>query len=58
MKAQMTILPNDLATYQGSVSPGESVDTVIIFQIPEEIQSVSDLELGITIDGSRYTAIL
>ncbi len=58
VKAQMTILPNDLATYQGSISPGESVDTVIIFQIPEEIQSVSDLELGITIDGSRYTAIL
>ena len=58
VKAQMTILPNDLTTYQGSIAPGESVDTVIIFQIPEEIQSVSGLELGITIDGNRYTANL
>ncbi len=58
VKAQMTILPNDLATYQGSIPAGESLDTVIIFQIPEEVESVSDLELGITIDGSRYTANL
>lgn len=58
VKARMTILPDDLTTYQGSIAPGESVDTVIIFQVPEEIQTVSDLELGITIDGSRYTANL
>lgn len=58
VQAQMTILPNDLATYQGSIPPGESVDTVLIFQVPEEMESVSGIELGITIDGSRYTAKL
>lgn len=58
VRAQMTILPNDLATYQGGISSGESVESVLIFQIPKEIESVSDLELGITIDGSRYKAKL
>lgn len=58
VSAQMTILPNDLSTYQGSIPAGESTDTVLIFQIPEEIESVSDVELEITLDGSRYTANL
>lgn len=58
VSAQMTILPNDLSTYQGSIPAGESVDTVLIFQISEEIKSVTDIELGITIDGSHYTANL
>lgn len=56
VQAQMTILPNDLSTWQGSIPPGESADTVLIFQIPEEMESVTGLELGITINGSRYTA--
>ena len=53
--AQTTILPNDLSTFQGSLLAGESGDTVLLFEIPQEISAVSDLSLKVTMNGSQNT---
>lgn len=52
--AQMTILPNDLSTYQGSISAGKSAELVLLFQVPQDIQEVSAVQLKITIGQSQY----
>lgn len=49
--AQTTILPNDLSTYQGDLLAGESVETVLLFQISQEIQEISSVQLKVTMDG-------
>lgn len=56
--AQTTILPNDLSTYQGDLLAGESVDTVLLFQIPQEIQEISGVQLEVTMDGVTNTVNL
>lgn len=56
--AQTTILPNDLSTYQGDLLAGESVETVLLFQIPQEIQDISGVELEVTMDGVKNTVNL
>ncbi|MCI8488667.1 MAG: hypothetical protein HFJ04_00125 [Lachnospiraceae bacterium] len=53
--AQTTILPNDLSTYQEDIAAGASNDTVLIFQIPENIQEVSDIQLKTAINGEQHT---
>ena len=53
--AQTTILPNDLSTYQGTLLAGESGETVLLFEIPQEVQAVSDLSLKVTMNGSQNT---
>ena len=52
--AQMTILPNDLSTYQGSISAGKSAELVLLFQVPQDIQEVSAVQLKITIGQRQY----
>lgn len=52
--AQTTILPNDLSTYQGSISAGKSAETVLLFQVPQDIQEVSAVQLKITIGQGQY----
>lgn len=56
--AQTTILPNDLSTYQGDLLAGESVDTVLLFQIPQEVQEISGIQLKVTMDGVAHTVNL
>lgn len=51
--AQTTILPDDLSTYQGNLLAGASGDTVLLFEIPQEIKEVSDIQLRITMNGSQ-----
>lgn len=34
--AQVTILLNDLGTYQGTIEAGSGIDTVLLFEIPED----------------------
>ncbi len=53
--AQTTILPDDLSTYQGNLAAGASGNTVLLFEIPQEIQTVSDLQLRVTMNGSQNT---
>lgn len=47
--AEITILPNDLSTWEGVVPAGGSADTVILFQIGNpQITSVEQLEMQVT----------
>ena len=47
--AEITILPDDLGTWEGTVGAGESVETVILFQLSDaQITSVQQLEMQVT----------
>ena len=56
--AQTTILPNDLSTYQSDILAGESGDTVLLFEISEEIQEISSIQLKIQMAGKEHTVNL
>ncbi|MCR5467839.1 MAG: DUF4352 domain-containing protein [Lachnospiraceae bacterium] len=48
-----TLLMNDLVTYQGNLSTGESVDTVLLFSVPEgSYESFETLGLSVTMNGN------
>ena len=52
-KSQYTLLLNDLSMYKGDLEGGESVETVLIFEIPQSAAgSIGDMTLAITIDGN------
>lgn len=53
--AQTTILPHDLSTYQGDLPAGASAECVLLFQVPESVADVSNLDLLISADGGDYT---
>ena len=53
--AQTTILPNDLSTYQQDILAGATNETVLLFQIPLEIQEISSIQLKISMNGNHYT---
>lgn len=58
-KAQHTLLLNDLAMYKGDIEAGETVETVLVFEIPEEKASfVGKMELNITIGDMGNTMLL
>ncbi len=47
--SELTILPDDLGTWEGTVPAGGSVETVIFFQISDpQITSVQQLEMKVT----------
>lgn len=52
-KSQYTLLLDDLSMYKGDVEAGETIPTVLIFEIPREAAAnVSDIVLSITVDGA------
>ena len=56
VSAEMTVLSNDLATYQGTLAAGSSVDTVLLFQVPADgVTQVDTLTLDLTWNGNSYT---
>ncbi len=52
--AQTTILSNDLSTFQGDIKAGETKKTVLLFEIPKEIQEITGLQLKINLDGAFH----
>lgn len=56
-EAEITILTEDFSTFEGSVEPGETKETVLLFQVPVTITSVDDLELIVSA-GDNYQIIL
>ena len=53
-EADTTILLNDLGTYQGSINPGETKKTVLLFQFPKgTVKNVEYLVLEVTIGGDK-----
>lgn len=58
MKAtlQASILLDDLSTYQGDIGAGETVSTVLLFQVPTgQITNVENLQLQVTVGGNKST---
>ena len=51
-KSQYTLLLDDLSMYKGDLEAGETMEGVLIFEIPEaEASNVNDMVLSITVDG-------
>lgn len=49
-KSQYTLLLDDLSMYKGDIGAGETIDTVLIFEVPEEATSnINDMVLSITV---------
>lgn len=46
-EAVMTLLLNDFTTYEGTIEAQSSVDMIIVFEIPAETETVSDLKLQV-----------
>ena len=52
-KAQYTLLLDDLSMYKGDVESGETIEGVLIFEIPEsEASNVNDMVLSVAVDGT------
>lgn len=59
IRQDSTLLLYDLSTYQGTLAAGESVDTVLMFEIPlEQENSVVGTNLRVVMDGATYTIVL
>lgn len=56
--AAVTFLMNDFSTYQGTVAAGDTVRTVLLFEISDTKEDVSELLLNTTINGEKVTIIL
>ncbi len=52
--AEMTVLLNDLSTYQGTLPAGSSTDTVLLFQVPADVTQADSLTLDLTWKGNTY----
>ena len=49
----LTLIPEDLATYKGTLRAGESTETVIIFQFKsEDLENIQSISLQCTVNGS------
>lgn len=55
VSAELTVLLNDLSTYQGTLEAGSSTDTVLLFQVPaDDVTQVDTLTLKLTWNGNSY----
>ena len=52
--SQTTILLNDLSTYQADIGANAVNETVLLFQIPQEIQEITQLQLEVTMNGKTF----
>ena len=52
-KSQYTLLLDDLSMYKGDIDAGATINTVLIFEIPEDTAAnISDMVLSITVDDA------
>ena len=58
IRGDVTFLDNDLMNYRGLLTPGSSVDSVLVFEIPQETE-VSSMDLLIVVDDTeqKYTLL-
>lgn len=56
VKSEVTLLSNDFSTYQGKLGAGESVETILLFEVSEKAaEKITAPKLQITIDNSTKT---
>lgn len=53
-KAVMTLLLNDFTTYEGTIGPQETVEMVIVFEIPVETTVVEKMDLKVERSGKTF----
>lgn len=53
-KSELTILMEDFATYQGVLSAGAVQEAVLLFQVPDGITELQDLQMTAEVDGTNY----
>ena len=56
--ALVTALTQDLGTYSMDIEPNGTNETVLLFQIPEDITEISSIQLKITMNGNNFTVNL
>ena len=57
--AELTILPENLSTWEEKIPAGGSADTIILFQVNEdEISSINQLELKVTVGEKTSRVVL
>ena len=55
VKEDVTLLLTDLSTYSGTLGIGDSVDLVLLFEVPEDkASSIEDLSFSVDKDGENY----
>ena len=55
VQAEQTFLTYSLSTYQGKLKSGESVDVVLLFEIPaEESEGIKDVKMSLRQKGINY----
>ena len=52
--AVTTVLTEDFPTYQGPVAAGATQGTVLLFQVPDAVTEVQDLEMTVTMGEANY----
>ena len=53
--ATTTLLPEDLANYQGTIAAGETVETVLLFEIDKSVaENLSGVQLFYTQGDATY----
>jgi hypothetical protein len=56
IKEDVTLLLTDLSTYTGSLASDESVDLVLLFEVPEDdVASIGELSFSVDKDGENYS---
>lgn len=58
VKQEQTILLEDFSTYEGTVSPGKTQSTVLLFQVPDTVTEVQNLSLSVTVNSTSYQITL
>lgn len=56
--AKTTVLLNDLGTYQDKIAAGETVSTILLFEVPDVVTEVNSLTLKMTQGDSVKETIL
>lgn len=56
--SEVTILEEDFSTFDGTIEPGETVETVILFQIPASVNEISTLTVDALTGENDYQIIL
>ena len=52
VKSEVTFLTTDFSTYQGSIKAGESIETILLFEVSEsQAEQITAPELQISIDN-------
>lgn len=56
--SEVTILTEDFSTYEGTIEAGETVETVLLFQIPDTVSTIDSLDVNAVLNGNNYRIIL